>query len=174
MESPSRLLSHATFGTQQKIRWLLISFNVSASTRGCATTCHESALPRRIAAGPVTSLDLLKRPCRNPALMQDVWKDSRNCSSAWPSIQRPLLSLTQDRPSGDRKISQEAAIWPDSLSGAACSLALQLHTHWPLAMETNRSKRFKILQITSVLILQAFVTARFLSKSDCYWLVHRL
>ena len=45
--------------------------------------------------------------------MQDAWKDSRNCSSAWPSIQRPLLSLTQGRPSGDQKISREAAQCPD-------------------------------------------------------------
>ena len=57
--------------------------------------------------------------------MQAAWKDSRSCSSAWQSIQRPLQSLTQERPSGDQKISREAALCPGSLSGAACKLALQ-------------------------------------------------
>ena len=141
LESPSRLLSHAIFGIQQRTRWLLIHLYISASTQECVTTCPKSALPTCTAAGPVTSLDLLKRPCRRPALMQAAWKDSRNCSSAWPSIQRPLQNLTQRRPSGDQKISLEAALCLDSLSGAACSLALQLHIYWPLAMKMNCSNK---------------------------------
>ena len=74
--------------------------------------------------------------------MQAAWKNSRNCSSAWPSIQRPLQSLTQRRPSGDQKISLEAALCLDFLSGAACSLALQFYILWPLAMKKNCSNEF--------------------------------